>query len=232
MIGIMIKMKTRGFLPALLLALATGACAGDAGSDAPAVDGNPLESPDSEAMNERAPEVFLATFATLKGDFVLEVHRDWAPNGADRFYNLVRNRFYDESRFFRVIPGFMIQFGIHGDPEIGKFWRESRIPDDPVTQSNTRGFVSFAKTSEPDSRTTQVFINFSDNSNLDGMGFAPFAEVVEGMDVVGQLYSAYGDGAPRGPGPEQERIHSEGNEYLDAKFPFLDKIAKTAVSGG
>ena len=110
-------------------------------------------------------------------------------------------------------------------------WREARIPDDPVTQSNKRGFVSFA-TSGPDSRTTQIFINFSDNTNLDGMGFAPFAEVVEGMDVVDQLYSAYGDGAPRGPGPEQGRIHSEGNEYLDAEFPFLDKVAKTAVSGG
>jgi len=227
----MIKMKTRGLLSALLLALATGACAGDAGSDAPALDGNALENPDSEAMNQKAPDVFLATFATLKGDFVLEVHRDWAPKGADRFYNLVRNGFYDDVRFFRVIPGFMVQFGIHGDPEIGKFWREARIEDDPVTQSNKRGFVSFAM-SGPDSRTTQIFINFGDNTNLDGMGFAPFAEVIDGMDIVSQLYSAYGDGAPRGPGPEQGRIHSEGNEYLDAEFPFMDKVAKTAVAGG
>ncbi len=230
--SIMTKIKTPGLLPVLLLALATGACAGDAGSDAPVVDGNPLESPDSEAMNVRAPDVFRASFATLKGDFVLEVHRDWAPNGADRFYNLVRHGFYDDARFFRVIPAFMVHFGIHADPEIGRFWREARSPDDPVTQSNTRGLVSFAATSGPDSRTTQIFINFSDNTNLDGMGFAPFAEVVEGMDIVDQLYAAYGDGAPRGPGPEPGRIHSEGNEYLDAEFRFLDKIAATAVSGG
>ena len=227
----MIKMKTPGCLPVLILALATGACAGDAGSDAPTLDGNPLESPDSEAMTQTAPDVFLASFATNKGDFVLEVHREWAPNGADRFYNLVRNGFYEDLRFFRVIPSFMVQFGIHGDPEIGKFWREARIPDDPVAQSNTRGFVSFA-TAGPDSRTTQIFINFSDNTNLDEMGFAPFAQVVEGMDVVDQLYSAYGEGAPRGPGPEQPRIHSEGNEYLDSDFPFLDRIAKTLVTEG
>ena len=215
----------------LLLTLGAAACGGAGDSDAPPVEGNPLESPDSEAMNQRAPRVFRAAFATNKGDFVLEVHRDWAPNGADRFYNLVRNGFYDDSRFFRVIPSFMVQFGIHGDPEIGKFWREARIPDDPVTQSNKRGFVSFASSGR-DSRTSQVFINFKDNTNLDGMGFAPFAQVVEGMDIVDQLYSAYGDGAPSGPGPAQQRIRAEGNEYLDAEFPLLDRIAKTAVTEG
>jgi len=226
----MIKTRKEHHLLYLLLTVVAASCTGGGDSDAP-VDGNPLENPDSEAMTQTAPDIFLATFATNKGDFVMEVHREWAPNGADRFYNLVRNGFYDDSRFFRVIPAFMVQFGIHGDPDVGTFWREARISDDPVTQSNKRGFVSFA-TSGPNSRTSQIFINFTDNTNLDGMGFAPFAEVVEGMDIVDQLYSAYGEGAPSGPGPSQSRIHAEGNEYLDADFPFLDRIAKTAVAGG
>ncbi len=227
----MIQITKQNRLLILLLALAAASCTGDADSDAPPMEGNPLLDPTSTSMNKVSPAVWRAAFATNKGDFVLEVHRDWAPNGADRFYNLMSNGFYDDSRFFRVIPGFMVQFGIHGDPEIGQHWREARISDDPVTQSNTRGFVSFA-TSVPNSRTTQIFINFGDNANLDEMGFAPFSQVVEGMDIVDQLYSAYGDGAPRGPGPEQGRVHAEGNEYLDAEFPFLDRIAKTAVQGG
>ena len=133
------------------------------------------------------------------------MHRDWAPNGADRFYNLVKNGFYDNDRFFRVITGFMVQFGINGDPKLSAVWREARIKDDPVKQSNSRGFITFA-TAGPNTRTTQVFINFADNSALDNQGFAPFGQVVSGMNVVDALYADYGEGAPRGRGPAQDRI--------------------------
>ena len=132
---------------------------------------------------------------------MVEVHRDWAPNGADRFYNLVKNGFYNDARFFRVIDGFMVQFGINGDPKISAVWRDANIKDDPVKQSNTRGMITFA-TAGPNTRTTQVFINFGDNAGLDGQGFSPFGKVVSGMDVVDSLYAGYGEGAPNGHGPE------------------------------
>ena len=144
--------------------------------------------------------MFKANFDTSKGTFVIEVHRDWAPIGADRFYNLVKNGFYDDVRFFRVIPGFMAQFGIHGTPAVAKLWRPRAIKDDPVKQSNKRGYVTFA-TAGPNTRTTQLFINFGDNAALDKQGFAPFGQVVTGMDVVDKIYNGYGEGAPRGAGP-------------------------------
>jgi peptidyl-prolyl cis-trans isomerase A (cyclophilin A) len=179
-------------------------------------------------LTERAPDVYRARFETSKGSYVIEVTRAWAPLGADRFYNLVKNGYYDNCRFFRVISGFMVQFGINGDPKLNSVWRQSRIQDDPVKQSNKRSYVSFA-TSGPNSRTTQVFINFNDaNSQLDSMGFAPFGRVVEGMKVVDSLYSGYGEGAPRGKGPDQGRTQMEGNSYLQEGFPKLDFI-KTAV---
>jgi peptidyl-prolyl cis-trans isomerase A (cyclophilin A) len=183
---------------------------------------------DPAALNEKAPAVFKAKFDTSKGSFVIEVHRDWAPNGADRFYNLVKNGFFNNDRFFRVIGGFMVQFGINGDPKISQVWREAQIADDPVKQSNTRGFVTFA-TGGPNTRTTQVFINFDDNSALDGQGFSPFGKVVSGMDVVDALFSGYGEGAPRGIGPEQGRIQDEGNPYLNQDFPKLDYIKKATI---
>jgi peptidyl-prolyl cis-trans isomerase A (cyclophilin A) len=154
------------------------------------------------------------------------VHRDWAPLGADRFFNLVKNGFYDDASFFRVLPGFMAQFGISAKPAINKVWEPATIKDDPVTQSNKRGYVSFA-TSGPNTRTTQMFINYGDNSRLDSQGFAPFGMVVEGMDVVDKLYNGYGEGAPNGSGPDQGRINSDGKAYLDKNFPQLDSI-KTA----
>lgn len=157
----------------------------------------------------------------------MEVHRDWAPNGADRFYNLVTNGYFDDVRFFRVVSGFMAQFGINGAPKVNEAWSEASISDDPVKQSNTRGKVSYAMRG-PGTRTTQLFINYADrNAGLDGQGFAPFAEIVEGMDVVDKLYNGYGDGAPYGSGPDQGRIQKEGNEYLKKDFPKLDFI-KTA----
>jgi peptidyl-prolyl cis-trans isomerase A (cyclophilin A) len=179
------------------------------------------------ALTEKAPATFKVNFDTSKGSIVVTVHRDWAPNGADRFYNLVKAGFYDDVRFFRVIPNFMAQFGIHGDPSVMAAWRPAQIKDDPVKQSNTRGFVVFA-TAGPNTRTTQLFINFKDNSNLDKQGFAPFGEVTKGMDVVDQIYDGYGEGAPRGKGPEQGRIQSEGNAYLKKEFPKMDYI-KTAT---
>ena len=180
------------------------------------------------SLFEQAPEEFKVRFETTKGDVVLAVHRSWAPRGADRFYNLVRSGFYDGVAFFRVIKGFMAQTGIHKDPEISARWSKATIQDDPVEQSNTRGMVSFA-TSGPNSRTTQFFVNFGDNSRLDRMGFAPFAEVAEGIDVIDELYSGYGEGAPSGNGPMQSRIHREGNAYLKKDFERLDYINRAHV---
>lgn len=185
-----------------------------------------LLTPDS--LTETAPDVFRAHFETSRGDFVVEVHRDWSPEGADRFYNLVANGYYDNVRFFRVLAGFMAQFGIHGDRAVGAAWREHRIDDDPVVQSNTRGFVSYAM-GGPNTRTTQIFVNYGDNSRLDASGFSPFGQVVEGMEVVDSLYSGYGEGAPSGTGPNQALIHSQGNAYLEKDFPNLDFVRKATI---
>jgi len=202
-------------LAAFLLALTLAAPAWSQGLTTPA------------ALNAQAPPSYKVKFDTSKGPFVIEVHRDWAPRGADRFYNLVRNGFFDNARFFRVISGFMVQFGISADPRIAAVWRDAAIGDDPVKQSNTRGMITFA-TRGPNTRTTQVFINFGNNARLDGQGFAPFGQVVAGMNVVDALYSGYGEGAPAGGGPQQGRIQSEGNSYLIKEFPKLDYI-KTAT---
>lgn len=175
------------------------------------------------APAERAPGAYRVRFETSKGGFTLEVNRSWAPLGADRFYGLCRRHFYDNARFFRVIPGFVVQFGISGDPAVSRQWRDTKIPDDPVTVSNRRGSMAFA-TDGPNTRTTQVFINLADTPRLDSKGFAPFGRVTEGMDVVDRLYSAYGEGPPLGGGPAQSRIEVEGNAYLERAFPKLDYI--------
>jgi peptidyl-prolyl cis-trans isomerase A (cyclophilin A) len=179
------------------------------------------------SLNEKAPAVYQAKFDTSKGPFVVEVHRDWAPNGADRFYNLVKNGFYNDVRFFRVLEGFMAQFGINGDPSLSAVWRNANIKDDPVKVSNGRGTITFA-TAGPNTRTTQVFINFGDNAGLDGQGFSPFGKVVSGMDVVDSLYGGYGEGAPRGAGPDQGQVQAQGNAYLQQDYPKLDYV-KTAT---
>jgi peptidyl-prolyl cis-trans isomerase A (cyclophilin A) len=179
------------------------------------------------ALTEQAPATYKVNLDTSKGPIVIEVHRDWAPIGADRFYNLVKNGFFDEVRFFRVINGFMAQFGVHGNPAISAAWRAAQLKDDPVKQSNKRGYVTFA-TAGPNTRTTQLFINYRDNANLDRQGFAPFGQVVSGMDVVDKLNSEYGEGAPSGRGPNQGRVNTEGNAYLNKEFPKLDYI-KTAT---
>jgi peptidyl-prolyl cis-trans isomerase A (cyclophilin A) len=156
------------------------------------------------------------------------VTRAWAPQGADRFYNLVKSGFYDNVRFFRVVSGFMVQFGINGDPAVMARWRDLPIQDDPVTQSNKRGTLTFAMAG-PNTRTTQVFINFVDNERLDSAGFAPVGRVISGMDVVDALNAEYGEGAPQGRGPDQSRMQREGNAYLAKEFQRLDLVKKATI---
>jgi len=181
-----------------------------------------------ETLTAKAPESFDVRFVTSKGAFTVRVTRAWAPNGADRFYNLVRNRFYDGASFFRVVQGFVVQFGLSAHPDVSKAWRDANIQDDPVTQSNKKGFLTYAMRGA-NTRTTQLFINLGDNSRLDAMGFSPFGEVTEGMEVVEQLYSGYGDGAPRGNGPAQNLIQERGSAYLEKEFPQLDSVRTARV---
>jgi peptidyl-prolyl cis-trans isomerase A (cyclophilin A) len=182
-----------------------------------------LRSPAS--LTEQAPATFKAKLDTSAGVIVIEVRRDWAPLGADRFYNLVKNGFYDDVRFFRVLEGFMAQFGMNGTPSIQQVWGRTTFRDDPVKESNRRGYVSFAKSAAPNSRSTQLFINFVDNTPLDAQGFAPIGRVVTGMDIVDKLYAGYG----RNNVPDQSRISNEGNAYLQAQYPRLDYIKKATI---
>lgn len=188
----------------------------------------PADFTDPAKLTEKAPETFKAQFDTTRGKFTIEVTRSLSPNGADRFYNLVRSGYFKDIAFFRVIPGFMCQFGVHGDPAVSAKWREASIGDDPVKGSNKRGTITFA-TAGPNTRTTQLFINFGDNTNLDGMGFSPFGKVIEGMDVVDKINGEYGEGAPGGRGPRQDRIQMQGNEYLKKDFPNLDYIKSVTI---
>jgi peptidyl-prolyl cis-trans isomerase A (cyclophilin A) len=205
----------------LTLAVALAALAVPALAQAPNL-ANPT------ALNEQAPASYKVRFDTSKGPFVIQVNRAWAPHGADRFYNLVKNGFYNNVRFFRVISGFMVQFGVNGDPHISARWREANIPDDPVKASNTRGMISFA-TAGPNTRTTQVFINFGDNARLDANGFAPFGKVVSGMNIVDSINAEYGEGAPYGRGPDQSRLQMEGNAYLAKSFARRDYVKKATI---
>jgi peptidyl-prolyl cis-trans isomerase A (cyclophilin A) len=179
---------------------------------------------------EKAPDTYRVRFQTTKGEFAVEVSRAWAPLGADRFYNLVTIGYLDGCKFFRAIEGFMVQFGISGNPDVARAWREATIRDDKVVETNTAGRVTFA-TAGPHTRTTQLFINYGNNARLDGMGFAPLGEVVEGMDVVRSLYTGYGEGAPSGRGPDQGSIQKRGNAYLEERFPLLDGITRATVEG-
>lgn len=183
---------------------------------------NPAEA------QEQAPEQFKVLFETTKGPFTLEVNRDWAPLGADRFYNLVQVGYFENIAFFRVLDGFVAQFGIHGDPEISRAWRNANIADDSVKESNRRGYITYAMAG-PNTRTTQLFINLVNNPRLDGMNFAPFGRIVEGMDVVDSLHSGYGEGAPHGRGPSQAHIQQQGNEYLKRDFPELDYVLSAEI---
>jgi len=182
----------------------------------------------AQVPNEQAPASYKVKFDTSKGAFVVQVTRAWAPQGADRFYNMAKSGFFDNVRFFRVISGFMVQFGINGDPAVMARWRDAPLKDDPVSQSNKRGLITFA-TAGPNTRTTQVFINFGDNGRLDQMGFAPFGQVISGMNVVDALNPEYGEGAPRGRGPDQGRLQREGNAYLGKEFPRMDFVKKATI---
>jgi peptidyl-prolyl cis-trans isomerase A (cyclophilin A) len=177
------------------------------------------------------PEVYRAQFGTSQGDFVVEVTRAWAPRGADRFHELLRVHYFDQGRFFRVLPGFIAQFGIHRDFDVHGKWRTLMIPDDPPREKNLRGTLSFAK-SGPNTRSTEIFINLSDNQVLDEQSFVPFAKVVEGMEAVDRLYSGYGELAPEGRGPNITRIEDEANEYIVPRFPKLDYITRARLVNG
>ena len=215
-----VRLLTAALGAALMMGWAAAAAAQPAAAN--------LKSP--ATLNETAPDVFKAKFDTSAGVFVIEVRRAWAPIGADRFYNLVKNGFYDECRFFRVVAGFIVQFGINGDPSVMSAWRNANLGIDPVKQSNKRGYITYAMgAGSAATRTTQVFINYGDNTGLDGMGFAPFGKVVSGMDVVDKLYSGYGDGPPEGKGPNQGQVQYEGNAYLKKDFPKMDFIKKATI---
>ncbi len=209
-------------IPALAAAVVLAACGPSAG---------PGASPTPAAASPDDAPDFKVRFETTRGSFVVGAYRSWAPLGADRFKELVEAKYFDGCRFFRVVPGFMAQFGINGDPAVTAKWQGAQIADDPVKMSNLRGYITFA-TAGPGTRTMQLFINFKDNVGLDGQGFSPFGRVLEGMDTVDALYSGYGDAPdpqrnPRGRGPSQARLQREGNTYLDREFGLLDSI-KTA----
>jgi peptidyl-prolyl cis-trans isomerase A (cyclophilin A) len=208
------RMEKMVILGLLIFGLALGA----------RVTAGPEALKDPAKLNAEAPATYSVKFETSEGSFVISVTREWSPLGADRFYNLVKNGFYDDLRVFRVVPGFVVQFGMSGDPALSKVWQTARIKDDPVKGSNKKGHVTFAMAG-PNSRTTQVFINLKDNTRLDGMGFSPIGVVTEGMDVVEKLYGGYGDDK----GPNQGRIASEGNAYLDKDFPDLDRLTKATI---
>jgi peptidyl-prolyl cis-trans isomerase A (cyclophilin A) len=179
-------------------------------------------------LKEKAPETFQVKFTTTRGDFIVTVNRAWAPIGADRFYNLVKHHFYDNASFFRVVPGFVVQFGISAYPPVAAAWEKANIKDEPVTQSNKRGYLTYAKTNMPNTRSTQIFINLNDNAGLDGQGFSPFGYVdAQGMKVVDMLYDQYGDSG----GPEQDQISKQGKPYLDEGWPKLDSIKTATLIG-
>jgi peptidyl-prolyl cis-trans isomerase A (cyclophilin A) len=179
-------------------------------------------------LRDKAPDEYKVKFTTTRGDFIVTVTRAWAPLGADRFYSLVKHHFYDNASFFRTLPGFVVQFGISAYPPVSAAWKTAVIKDDPVAQSNQHGYLVFA-TSGANTRTTQVFINLVDNKRLDSMGFAPFGQVTDGMNVVEMMYDQYGEGAPQGSGPDQDQIEKQGKPYLDKGWPKLDSIKTTAI---
>jgi len=179
-------------------------------------------------LKDKAPDQYKVKFTTTRGDFTITVNRAWAPIGADRFYTLVKHHFYDNASFFRVLPGFVVQFGISSYPPVSAAWKSADIKDDPVAQSNLRGYLVFA-TAGANTRTTQVFVNLVDNKRLDSMGFAAFGQVTEGMNVVEMMYEGYGEGAPQGAGPDQDQMEKQGKPYLDKGWPKLDSIKTTTL---
>jgi len=213
-------MRRVSALLALLTVGAVVAGCGGSGSSGP-----PKALLEPAKLTKKAPQLFDVTFHTTKGDFVVSVHRTWAPKGADRFYNLVKNHFYDGQKIFRVVPSFVVQFGISKFPAVSQAWQDAKIPDDTITVQHQRGAVAFASAG-PDTRTTQVFIDLANNSQLNLDVYAPFAAVTQGMHVVDSLYSGYGDQ----PTPHQQEMTEQGNAYFDKAWPKLDEIKSTTVS--
>jgi peptidyl-prolyl cis-trans isomerase A (cyclophilin A) len=212
-----------GTISAFATAALFAAAVAFAGQEAGKVDLSKAKLKTPAQLTETAPATYKASFDTSAGPFVITVHRDWAPKGADRFYNLVKNGFFDDTRFFRVVPNFMVQFGINGDPAVASAWQNANLTDDPPgKQSNKKGYVTFAHRGK-DSRTTQVFINFKDNGFLDAQGFPPFGEVTTGMDVVQKINDQYGER------PNQGSVQSQGNAYLNKDFPKLDYVKKATI---
>jgi peptidyl-prolyl cis-trans isomerase A (cyclophilin A) len=192
-------------------------------------DTGKVETKDAAVVKEPVPDLFHVKLDTSKGMIDIEVHRDWAPAGAAHLFQLVKSGFYDGDKFYRVVRGFVVQFGINGDPQTNAMWANATLPDDPVKEHNTTGMVTYA-TRGPNTRSTQLFINLADNrQSLDGQGFAPIGKVVDGMPVVLDLYSSYGDMAPRGQGPDPMRMAQQGNDYLESHFPRLDFIKKATI---
>lgn len=219
-------MRIRRFSSVFVLSLAAiGTAVTLAGQDVKA------DLRDPSTIVGDAPAKYQALFETSKGSFTIEVDKSWAPRGAIRFYNLVKNGYYNDARVFRVLPGFMAQFGIKGIPDIDVAWRGARIVDDVRQQTNERGYVSFAA-GGANTRTTQVFVNLKDNKPLDDRNFAPFGRVVNGMNNIEKLYDGYGDGAPNGSGPDQNKVYAEGNAYLLKSFPKLDYIKTATIVDG
>lgn len=212
------------------MTFALGVALAVAGADGPPrISDLPLMDPDAEFWYRESPDVFRVRVTTSEGDFVMKVHRAWAPIGADRLFNLVRAGFFDDSRVYRVRANFIAQFGIPGDPSIAGVWRERAMADDPVRETNVRGTFAFAMTG-PDTRTTQIYINLADNSRLDAEGFAPLGRVVEGMDVVDRLYAGYDETAGGGMrGGMQGEIFAEGNAHLDEAFPQLTRLVRAVI---
>jgi peptidyl-prolyl cis-trans isomerase A (cyclophilin A) len=196
-----------------------------AAESAPSGEGTLLSPPKND---HRAPDAFAVAFDTTKGEVIVDFDRALSPHGADRIFTMVKLGYFQDVAFFRVVSGFMAQVGIHGDPAVNAVWRERNMPDDPVKTSNARGMVTFAKSSMPDSRSTQIFINYVDNGRLDSMGFAPVGKVRD-MAPIDALHSGYGEGAPMGRGPNQARVQLEGNAYLAQEFPELDYIKSARI---
>lgn len=218
------RRPVRSSIALLAFAALLASCGGEP-ERAPAAR-DPLLRP--QQFTETAPPRYLVRLETSAGDVLIEVHRDWAPIGADRFYNLVTGGFFDDTRVYRVVDGFMAQFGLNGDPHVNQAWKTQYLVDDPVVETNARGRIAFAK-GGVHTRTTEVFISYRDNAALDAQGFATFGEVVEGMDVVDAFYAEYGDGPPRGDGPYQAMVEARGNAYLDAEFPELTRIVRATI---
>lgn len=212
----------------LCLTVLLAGCGGPPPVPGPAPEPPPLLNPLAAAMQQQAPDSFKVLFETTAGDFVVQAVREWAPLGVDRFYNMARQGYFDGVRFFRMVPRFVVQFGLHGDPAVNAAWRNATLPDDSVRTSNLRGTLTFA-TAGPNTRANQFFINLVDNARLDAQGFAPIGRVVGGMDAVDRFHAGYGEMPPSGRGPDQRRIILEGEPYLAAEFALLDKVVRARL---